>query len=563
MKKYLLIAAAALVGSMQMSAQVTLKGIGHNNRYDDGEQMKSDYLGWNSELKKSIFIVDNGIYKMTLSDGVVSTPEKDPAVVKEEVKGDNDKELWANNFNMMYGNSGAAYINGKLLTVMSRDEQSTTDEELFAVRKWDAKTGNLLSTEYRPKSNSLESAGMSYNPIDGKVYGLFYLTGNDLPAEITSDPDYFTDQDDDMTDGDAGYALCTIDLKTLKITPITPGLYYYNFITFAINSEGRAFALTSGGSSATTGDDGKQRDIDGNLTGAQIWEFDLATGLIKTKAVEKTDSETGEVYTDYEPLLPATGFSSQYSRQSACFAKSNPNKMYWVGYYNSGKGINEYGSWSSLSDKDWRTNGKYDTSLYEIDITTGETTRVCNIPNRWIFSALWVDGDDCSDDLEVDPFNPGGTEPTGGYFIALQTSDNGSIWQRVDLGQIYSYYIEPSEGWTIHSVTFNGSVLTPEGNVVETPAISIQYNRLIVVFEQEGSGIEETVAEARSEVKILGSAEGIHIANAKAGDRIAVSTLDGRTVYSQTMTGSQADIALKSGQLYIIKVADKVLKVKL
>jgi hypothetical protein len=563
MKKYLLIAAAALVGSMQMNAQVNLKGIGQNNRYDDGDQMKTEYLGWNSEINKAIFIVDNGIYKMTLSDGVVSTPEKDPAVVKEEIVGNSDKELWANNFNLMDGNSGAVYINGKLLTIRSRDEQSTTDEELFAVRKWDAKTGNLLSTEYRPKSNRLESAGMSYNPIDGKVYGLFYLTGNDLPTEITSDPDYFTDQDDDMTDGDAGYALCTIDLKTLKITPITRGLYYYNFITFAINSEGRAFALTSGGSSATPGDDGKQRDIDGNLTGAQIWEFDLATGLVKTQAVEKTDSETGEVYTDYEPLLPATGFSSQYRRQAACFAKSNPNKMYWVGYYNSGKGYNEYGSWSSLSDKDWRTNGKYDTSLYEIDITTGETTRVSNIPNRWIFSALWVDGDDCSDDLDVDPFNPGGTEPTGGYFIALQTSDNGSIWQRVDLGQIYSYYIEPSEGWTIHSVTFNGSALTPEGNVIETPAISIQYNRLIVVFEQEGSGIEETPAAARSEVKILGSAEGIHITNAKAGDRIAVSTLDGRTVYSQTMTGSQADIALKSGQLYIIKVADKVLKVKL
>jgi hypothetical protein len=124
------------------------------------------------------------------------------------------------------------------------------------------------------------------------VYGLFYLTGNQLPTEITEDPEYFTDQDDDMTDGDAGYCICTIDLSTMTVTPITPGLYYYNFITFAINSEGRAFALTSGASSAVPGDDGKQRDIDGKLTGAQIWEFDLTTGLLKTKAVEKTDPET-------------------------------------------------------------------------------------------------------------------------------------------------------------------------------------------------------------------------------------------------------------------------------
>ena len=192
--------------------QVTLKGIGHNNRYDDGDQMKTQYLGWNSELQKAIFIVDNGIYKMTWDGATLSTPEKEPPVIAEEIKGNNEKEIWANNFNMMYGNSGAAYINGRLVTVMSRDEQSTPDETLFTVRKWDATTGDLLSTEIRPKSATLESAGMAYNPADGKVYGLFYLTGNQLPEEITSDPDYFTDQDDDMTDGDAGYCLCEINL---------------------------------------------------------------------------------------------------------------------------------------------------------------------------------------------------------------------------------------------------------------------------------------------------------------------------------------------------------------
>jgi len=565
MKRFLLSTAAIFAGCMLMSAQnVTLKGIGHSNRYDDGEQMKSEYLGWNSELNKSIFIVDNGIYKMTIDGNTVSTPEKEPAVVKNEIKGNNEKELWANNFNMMHGNSGAAYINGKLVTIFSRDEQSTVDEELYRVCKWDAKTGNLLSNEIRPKSDRLECAGIAYNPKDGKTYGLFYLTGQDLPSEITSDPEYFTDQDDDMTDGDAGYALCSVDLKTMKITPITKGLYYYNFITFAINSEGRAFALTSGGSSATPGDDGKVRDINNQLTGAQLCEFDLSTGLMLMNAQQATDPETGESYTEYIHPVGATGYCSQYRRQAACFAKSNPNKMYWVGYYNSGKGYNEWGSWGSLPDKEWRTNGKYDTALYEVDITTGEANRICLIPNRWIFSALWVDGDDSSDDSEVDPFNPGGTEPVEGTFIAMQTADNGSIWQRVEMGQQYTYFIEPSEGWNIHSVTFNGTELNVvDGNTITTPAVSVQYNRLIVTFEQQTSAIESAPAVNASQVKILGSADGIHIANAKAGDKVAVCTLDGRTVYSRTLSGSQADIALKSGTLYIIKVADKVVKVKL
>ena len=562
MKKLILFAVAAF-SLLALNAQsVKINGIGHNNRYDDGDQMKSTYLGWNAELQKSIFIVDYGLYTMTWNGSTLTTPEKEPPVNASEIKGDNAKEIWANNFNSMHGNSGACYVAGKLVTVMSRDEQSTVDEELFAVRKWDAKTGNLLSSEIFPKSAHLESAGMSYNPKDGKVYGLFYLTGQDLPSEITSDPDYFEDQDDDMTDGDAGYCLCTIDLATMKVTPITPGLYYYNFVTFAINSEGRAFALTSGGANGAIGEDGKMRDIDNNLTGAQLYEFDLATGLMKTNAVEKTDPETGETYTDYEPLLPATGYCSQYKRQAACFAKSNPNKMYWVSYFNSGKGVNEWGSWGSLPDKEWKTNGKFDTALYEIDITTGEATRLSKVTNRWIFSALWADGDDPSDDASEDPFKPGDVEPVEGAYIALQHADNGSIWQPVEIGKQYTYYLEPAEGWKLHSVTFNGTELTVENNMVTTPAVSAEHSKLIVIFEEQPVTAIAAVNDPSSP-KILGSANGIHVTNARKGDVVNIYTTDGRLLRSQKLTGSQADINLNSGTLYIIKVGTKTVKVRL
>ena len=564
MKKLTMMAALCCTAAIAASAQVTLKGIGHNNRYDDGEQMKTEYVGWNAELQRAIFIVDNGIYSMDWDGTALSTPEKNPAVDKADVAASNEKQLWADNFKMMFGNSGAAYVNGKLVTITSRDESSTTDETLFRVCKWDAATGNLLSNELRPKSDHLESAGMAYNPKDGKVYGLFLLTGQQLPEEITSDPDYFEDQDADMTDGDAGYALCTIDLSTMKVTPITPGLYYYNFVTFAINSDGRAFAMTSGGTNGTIGDDGKMRDINGNLTGAQLCEFDLATGLLKMNAVQATDPATGETYTDYEHPVGATGFCSQYRRQAACFAKSNPGKMYWAAYYNSGKGINEWGSWGALPDREWRTNGKYDTALYEVDITTGEATRLSKIDNRWTFSALWVDGDDCSDDAELDPFNPGSEEPTEGCYIALQHADNGSIWQRVEMGQQYSYYLQPAEGWRIHSVTFNGTELdVADGNTVTTPAVGSQYNRLIVTFEQQASDIQATAATKGSGVRILGMAGGIHVANAQAGDQLTVCTLDGRTVCSQRLDGTQADIRLAPGQLYIVKVSGKVVKIRL
>ena len=418
-KRTLWMAAVALMGCVQMNAQdVKLNGVLNNNRYDDGDQMKSEYLGWNAELGKAVFLVDNGLYTMTWNGTALTTPTKEPAVDKADVKGDSAKELWASTFNLMYGNSGAVYVDGKVWTVMSRDESSTTDEELFAVRKWDAKTGELLSgrEDYYPKSANLESAGMSFNPKDGKVYGLFYLTAQALSDEITGDPNYFVDEDDETGGTDAGYCLCTIDLETMKVTPITPGLYYYNFVTFAINSDGRAFALTSGGTNGAEGDDGKMYDINGKRTGAQLCEFDLETGLMLTKAVEATDPATGETYTEQVNIYDeGTGYCSQYRRQSACFAKSNPNKMLWNGYYNSGKGINEWGSWGTLPDKEWRTNGKYDTALYEVDITTGEATRLSKIDNRCTFACLWADGDDCSNGWQPD-------ETTG-----IRTMDNLTI----------------------------------------------------------------------------------------------------------------------------------------
>ena len=417
-----------LLAALSVSAQeLKIKGIGHNNRYDDGDQMKTTWIGslYDEEgnyTGKTAFIVDNGIYAMNLSGEALSMPEKDPSVNLSEIKQgsqvDYEKAVWATNFNMMYGNSGAIYYDGMLVTVFSRDESSTVDEELFRVCKWDAKTGELLSNEIRPKSDHLESAGMSYNPVDGKVYGLFYLTGQDLPSEITEDPDYFVDEDDDLTDGNAGYCLCTIDLETMKVTPITPGLYYQNFITFAINSEGRAFALTSGGGSGYQDENGKLRNSNNELVGAQLCEFDLNSGLLIQNAVIKHDDENDEDYIDYEWPLGATGYSSQYKRQSACFAKSNPYKMYWIGYYNSGKGYNDWGSWSTLSDKEWRTNGKYDTALYEVDVNTGEATRICKVQNRWTFSALWVDGDDCSD-------GAGNFEPVGVQGVSAATSATG------------------------------------------------------------------------------------------------------------------------------------------
>lgn len=394
-----------------LGENITIKGTLINNRYDDGDQLKSTYVGWNSELGKAIYIVDLGIYKMTWDGSKLSTPVKDPAVEKNDVMSSNERQVWATNFNLMYGNSGSLHAGNKIITVTSRDYQSTEDFELFAVRKWDAVTGDLLNNtdDYMDVSANIESAGMSYNPKDGKIYGFFHITDAKLLDDIISDPDYFEDEDstDSGRDGlDDGYCLGTIDPKTMKITPITPGLYYGNFIAFAINSQGRAFVLTSGGANGYIGDDGKMYNIDHELTGSQPIEIDLKTGLMVREAKETVDPSTGIPVIKYKYPLPATGYCSQVRRQAACFSKSNPNKMYWVGFYNSGKGVNSNGSWTTLPSKEWKTNGLYDTALYEIDIETGVCTRLAKVPNRVSYSCIWIEGDDPSEGADIDVDKP-------------------------------------------------------------------------------------------------------------------------------------------------------------
>ena len=357
---------------------IKIKGVYNNNRYDDhADHWYSQYVGWNSALGRAIFVVENGIYAMQVDQNTVSTPVKEPDVVISDFFSNgqftnNDLALWATNFNLMYGNSGAVNANGVITTVTSRTESEGVDStNIFAVRHWNAETGDLLNTsnEYYPQNAYLESAGMAVNPVDGKVYGLFYLTDVPLSEEIVNDPDFFGDSID------SGYAICTIDLESMQVTPITQGLYYENFVTFAINSEGRAFALTSGATAGYEGEDGKMYDINGNLTGAQLYEFDLASGMVvATKG--------------------ATGYCSQAKRQSACFSMKDPSKMYWNGFHNSGMGYNAYGNWGPLPDSDWKNNGKYDTALYEVDINTGETTRIAKITNRFSFSCMWVVEDD-------------------------------------------------------------------------------------------------------------------------------------------------------------------------
>lgn len=340
----LLMGLAALGTNAQ---EITFHGVKNTMRYDDGDDTKYEYLGWNSETQTAEFLGDVGLWKLYATGSSVSS----------------ELEHYDN---LLYGNSGAIYVNGKIYTVFSHEDPDATQDGVmeFIVRKWDATTFEMLSSQRFKKEANLESRGMAYNPVDGKVYGLFYLTDVALPVPEDQLPE--EDRQEGLTT-DAGYAICTIDLETMQLTQITPGIYYDNFVTLACSPDGRLFSMTSGGT---------------------MVEFDAATGLMLTRTATASDGSPVQVN-----LYEHSGVQSQFKRQAACF-DHNTGKMYWNGYVNSGMGINDNGSWAPLSDREWRTNGKYDTALYEVDIQTGAATRIDLIPNRIAFSCLWVEGAD-------------------------------------------------------------------------------------------------------------------------------------------------------------------------
>lgn len=338
----------ALFATTDMFAQsIELRGVRNTMRYDDGDDAKYEYLGWDSATSTAVFSGDYGLWSLDLDGNTIS-----PELVHYD--------------NLMYGNSGSFYKNGIIYTVFSHEDPDATESGVmeFVVRKWDAETFEMLSSQRFPKSANLESRGMAYNPKDGNVYGVFYLTDVELPGGVDElDPE-------DIQEGfttDAGYALCTIDLETMEITQITPGIYYDNYVTLACSPEGRMFSMTSGGT---------------------LVEWDCQTGLQLTKTVVNDYGEEVQV-----SIYNHSGVKSQFKRQAACF-DHNTGKMYWNGYVNNGMGYNDWGSYGPLSDKEWRTNGKYDTCLYEVDIVTGAATKIANIPNRMAFSCLWVVGAD-------------------------------------------------------------------------------------------------------------------------------------------------------------------------
>lgn len=156
-----------------------------------------------------------------------------------------------------------------------------------------------------------------------------------------------------------------------------------------------------------------------------------------------------------------------------------------------------------------------------------------------------------------------GSNPTTDPMLTIKQADNGFVSTQVSKGSVYTFTVNPSSGWKIHSVTFNDSDVTNQlssNNTFTTPAI-YSNSTLSVVYEQ---GENSAVSAARqSEVKIHGMSFGVRVLNANTNDIIRVFSTDSILQKSVKAEGQITDIPLPDGKVYIVKVGSKTVKLSL
>ena len=157
----------------------------------------------------------------------------------------------------------------------------------------------------------------------------------------------------------------------------------------------------------------------------------------------------------------------------------------------------------------------------------------------------------------IEEGEPEGSDAT----LTVKQADNGTVGIQVAKGKTCTLNIKAEQGWKVHSVTFNGQEVTAQlggDGLFTTPTITGDAT-LNVVYEKEGDAVSNPSA---SSVRIQGTAFGVRVTGVAAGETIQVFTEDSIMQKSVPMTGFQTDIPLKADQLYLIKVAGKVLKLR-
>lgn len=143
--------------------------------------------------------------------------------------------------------------------------------------------------------------------------------------------------------------------------------------------------------------------------------------------------------------------------------------------------------------------------------------------------------------------------------LTIKQADSGSVGIQVTKGSSYTFTIAPSNGWRVHSVTFNNSDVTNQlssDGRYTTPTINSN-STLYVVYEQGSSAVYSV---KQSDVKIQATSFGVSVIGANIGDMVYIYTTDGLLQHSVKVDAQTINIPLTKDVVYVVKIGGKTLK---
>lgn len=211
-------------------------------------------------------------------------------------------------------------------------------------------------------------------------------------------------------------------------------------------------------------------------------------------------------------------------------------------------------------------------------IKKGSTINVVVTPNdNYIFKALTVNDVDVTSEVVDNTYsftvngsvnvnasfeyyyNP---QPEKDIYLAIKQADNGSVKLKASKWSIYNFMITPADGWTIHSVTFNGQDVTSE--VGADGSYTVSYinddSELVVAFEERISSISSPFA---SNARVFASYGNIIVKDADQGEAIVIYDESGKMHTNTISDGGTQTFDVPMSGIYIVKVGNKTVKVGL
>ena len=147
-------------------------------------------------------------------------------------------------------------------------------------------------------------------------------------------------------------------------------------------------------------------------------------------------------------------------------------------------------------------------------------------------------------------------------YLTLKDGEHGQMMLAVKIGENYTLRFVAEDGWHVHSVSFNGDNVTAEvatDGTYTTPAIT-ENSILNVVYAQGASSVASLKDNL---IHITSFGETLTVSGTKGGERIAVYTLDGKTIISMVAQNENTELSLPGSGTYIVNVNGSVYKVAL